>query len=228
MFPLRFHQWFASRYPESTQWLEARTTYTRSCAVMSMLGAIIGLGDRHGENLLINVKTGLVVHVDFNAVFGKGETFTVPERVPFRLTPNMINAMGLAGYEGAYRRVAEITMAVLRKNHEMVVSVLETFVHDPLLEFCAKTATRKAPKTEPVNERARDIIDRVERKLQGKMDARANADGERKGAVKRSKADDTVSRAVSLSVEGHVEHLIGQAVNPSNLGAMYTGWAPWI
>jgi hypothetical protein len=31
-------------------------------------------------------------------------------------------------------------MTVLRKHREMVVSVLETFLHDPLLEFCVKVS----------------------------------------------------------------------------------------
>ena len=56
------------------------------------------LGDRHGENILLDAKTGAAVHVDFNCLFWKGLTFEKPERVPFRLTPNMIDAMGLTGY----------------------------------------------------------------------------------------------------------------------------------
>lgn len=36
---------------------------------MSMVGFILGLGDRHGENLLIETTTGQVVHVDFNLIF---------------------------------------------------------------------------------------------------------------------------------------------------------------
>ena len=56
------------------------------------------MGDRHGENILLDAKTGAAVHVDFNCLFWKGLTFEKPERVPFRLTPNMIDAMGLTGY----------------------------------------------------------------------------------------------------------------------------------
>jgi serine/threonine-protein kinase ATR len=51
-----------------------------------MVGYIIGLGDRHGENLLFDTTNGDLVHVDLNCLFWKGKTFSQPERVPFRLT----------------------------------------------------------------------------------------------------------------------------------------------
>jgi phosphatidylinositol kinase/protein kinase (PI-3 family) len=47
-------------------------------------------------------------------------------------------------------------------------------------------------------------------------------------SIRDKKSDVNVSRNVSLSVEGHVEHLIQQAVDHSNLGAMFVGWAPWV
>ena len=51
--------------PNSEAWLERRTNYTRSLAVMSMVGHCIGLGDRHPSNLLIDRNDGTVIHVDF-------------------------------------------------------------------------------------------------------------------------------------------------------------------
>lgn len=62
----------------------------RTTAVMSIVGYILGLGDRHGENILFDSVNGDTVHVDFNCLFNKGELFEVPEVVPFRLTHNMV------------------------------------------------------------------------------------------------------------------------------------------
>jgi serine/threonine-protein kinase ATR len=39
-----------------------------------MIGYIVGLGDRHGENILIDETNGECVHVDFDCLFGKGLT----------------------------------------------------------------------------------------------------------------------------------------------------------
>lgn len=44
-----------------------------------MIGFILGLGDRHGENLLLDLINGDAIHVDFNLLFNKGENLNVPE-----------------------------------------------------------------------------------------------------------------------------------------------------
>ena len=44
--------WLKSR--NSEVWLDRRTNYTRSAAVMSMVGYILGLGDRHPSNLMLD------------------------------------------------------------------------------------------------------------------------------------------------------------------------------
>jgi tetratricopeptide (TPR) repeat protein len=49
----------------SEEWLERRTKYTRSLAVMSMVGYILGLGDRHPSNLMLDKLSGRVLHIDF-------------------------------------------------------------------------------------------------------------------------------------------------------------------
>ena len=46
------------------------------------------------ENLLINLSTGDVIHIDYNICFDKGRHLRVPETVPFRLTGNIVNALG--------------------------------------------------------------------------------------------------------------------------------------
>ena len=49
----------------SEEWLERRTKYTRSLAVMSMVGYILGLGDRHPSNLMLDQTSDRVLHIDF-------------------------------------------------------------------------------------------------------------------------------------------------------------------
>ena len=48
--------WLKSR--NSEMWLDKRTNYTRSTAVMSMVGYILGLGDRHPSNLMLDRYSG--------------------------------------------------------------------------------------------------------------------------------------------------------------------------
>jgi ataxia telangiectasia mutated family protein len=69
---LRF--FFLEQFKENVEsWHIAKTKYTRSVAVSSMVGHILGIGDRHLGNILINEKTGVVVHIDFGVVFEQGK-----------------------------------------------------------------------------------------------------------------------------------------------------------
>lgn len=80
-------------------WWQMVRRYSYSVAVMSMIGYIIGLGDRHLDNVLIDLSSGDVVHIDYNVCFEKGKALRVPEKVPFRLTPNIRDALGVTGVE---------------------------------------------------------------------------------------------------------------------------------
>lgn len=59
--------WLKSRNSEA--WLDRRQNYSRTLAVMSMVGHILGLGDRHPSNLLMDRVSGRIVHVDFGDCF---------------------------------------------------------------------------------------------------------------------------------------------------------------
>lgn len=84
--------WLGSDNSEA--WLGRRETYTRSMAVNSMVGHILGLGDRHPSNVLLDRASGKVVHIDFGDCFEVAMTREkFPERIPFRLTRMVVNAM---------------------------------------------------------------------------------------------------------------------------------------
>ena len=85
--------------------------------------------------MLLDETTGECVHVDFDCLFGKGLTLEKPEVVPFRLTQNIVDAFGISGTDGLYRRSCEISMSVLRDNADTLLNVLHAFVHDPLVEW---------------------------------------------------------------------------------------------
>ncbi|RMZ86883.1 hypothetical protein DV736_g5890, partial [Chaetothyriales sp. CBS 134916] len=149
--------WLKSKSSEA--WLERRTNYTRSLAVMSMVGYILGLGDRHPSNLMLDRITGKIIHIDF------GDCFEVamhrekyPERVPFRLTRMLTFAMEVSNIEGSFRITCENTMRVIRENKESLLAVLEAFIHDPLLNWRLNTR-ESPPRPNFRSERRASIID---------------------------------------------------------------------
>lgn len=85
-----------------TAWRESIKNLSNSMAVMSVIGYVIGLGDRHLDNMLVNFSTGELVHIDYNVCFEKGKALRVPEKVPFRMTQNLENALGITGVEVSF------------------------------------------------------------------------------------------------------------------------------
>lgn len=206
--PPLFHTWLIKRFPEPAAWLDARLAFTRTYAAWCMVGHMVGLGDRHGENILLDTSNGDVVHVDFSCLFDKGLTLRDPEVVPFRLTQNVIDAFGPSGPEGVYRRVCEITLGVLRKNQGTILSVMDTLIHDPLVEWSRKDA-RGVEEGEQENPHARDAMHNLEGRLKGTLLGVQSLP------------------CMPLSVEGHAHRLIQEAANKDNLCQMYIWWQAW-
>uniref|UniRef100_A0AAY5KMV7 Serine/threonine-protein kinase ATR n=1 Tax=Esox lucius TaxID=8010 RepID=A0AAY5KMV7_ESOLU len=211
--PPVFYEWFLRTFPDPTTWYSSRSAYCRSTAVMSMVGYVLGLGDRHGENILFDSLTGECVHVDFNCLFNKGETFDVPEVVPFRLTQNMVHAMGPMGTEGLFRTACEVTLRLMRDQREPLMSVLKTFLHDPLVEWSKPKGSSKSQASETgeiVNEKAKTHVCEIEQRLQGVVKSHNKVLG------------------LPLSIEGHVHYLIQEATDDKLLCQMYLGWGPYL
>lgn len=60
---------FTEKRREPLAWFTMRLNYARSVAVTSMVGHMVGLGDRHCSNILIDKNTGELVHIDFGIAF---------------------------------------------------------------------------------------------------------------------------------------------------------------
>ncbi|CCK68571.1 protein kinase MEC1 KNAG_0B01240 [Huiozyma naganishii CBS 8797] len=129
-FPSVLYQWFLDTFPDPIDWFNARNTFARSHAVMAMVGYIVGLGDRHCENILLDIDTGKVLHVDFDCLFEKGKLLPTPEIVPFRLTQNLYDALGVVGTEGTFKKSSEVALNLMRSNEVALMNVIETIIYD--------------------------------------------------------------------------------------------------
>lgn len=147
-----------TRSPNAEVWVRRRTNFARTVGVSSFVGHVIGLGDRHGANILVDQLTWGVVHIDFGDVSPLSpagvcllfQLFNVaqerdmqPEKVPFRLTRMMTNAMELPtsvgheipGTRGTIKPASTATMGVLRASKSSLLAMLEAFLYDPLLNW---------------------------------------------------------------------------------------------
>lgn len=60
---------FTEKHKTPMSWFRMRLNYSRSVAVTSIVGHILGLGDRHTSNILLDNGTGEVVHIDLGIAF---------------------------------------------------------------------------------------------------------------------------------------------------------------
>ncbi|KAF2843628.1 phosphatidylinositol 3-kinase tor2 [Patellaria atrata CBS 101060] len=238
--------WLKSKSSEA--WLDRRTNYTRSLAVMSMVGYILGLGDRHPSNLMLDKVTGKIVHIDFGDCFEVAmQREKYPERVPFRLTRMLTYAMEVSNIEGSYRTTCEHVMRVLRDNKESVMAVLEAFIHDPLLTW--RLGQRDSPPEPSFPSERRNSIMGVETGTDRPHPHGSFRPRHRSSAVQANNSQDPEAREVQnvralevlarvkdkltgrdfktiepLHFETQVDRLIREATNLENLCQHYIGW----
>lgn len=75
--------------------------------------------------IILQSKTIPFVIINLGVAFEQGKFLPTPETVPFRLTRDMVDGMGLTGVEGVYRRCCEKTMEVMRTSQESLMTVVE-------------------------------------------------------------------------------------------------------
>ncbi|VAH09131.1 unnamed protein product [Triticum turgidum subsp. durum] len=213
------HHFFIERFLQPADWFQSRLAYTRSVAASSMVGYIVGLGDRHSMNILIDEDTAEVVHIDLGVAFEQGLMLKTPERVPFRLTRDIIDGMGVTGTEGVFKRCCEKTLSVMRENKEALLTIIEVFIHDPLYKWALSPL--KALQRQKETEYNDSCLDDSQEAYEGNKDAAR--------AILRVKQKlDGYEDGEMRSVEGQVQQLIQDAVDTDRLCQMFPGWAPWL
>lgn len=60
---------FTEKHKTPINWFAMRLRYSRSVATTSIVGHMLGLGDRHISNILLDNATGEVVHIDLGIAF---------------------------------------------------------------------------------------------------------------------------------------------------------------
>ncbi|XP_044057149.1 serine-protein kinase ATM isoform X1 [Siniperca chuatsi] len=227
-----FRYFCMERFLDPAVWMEKRLAYTRSVATSSIVGYIVGLGDRHIQNILIDEQTAELVHIDLGVAFEQGKILPTPETVPFRLSRDIVDGMGITGVEGVFRRCCEKTMEVMRSSQEALLTIVEVLLYDPLFDWTMNplkafylqhdeqqelNATlnstiggddidnhRKSSDSQSFNKVAERVLLRLQEKLKG------------------------VEEGTVLSVGGQVNLLIQQAMDPKNLSSLFPGWQAWV
>ncbi|XP_028274773.1 phosphatidylinositol 4,5-bisphosphate 3-kinase catalytic subunit beta isoform [Parambassis ranga] len=103
--------------------------FTLSCAGYCVATYVLGIGDRHSDNIMVR-SNGQLFHIDFGHILGnfKSKFGIKRERVPFILTHDFIHVIqqGKTGYTekfGSFRQYCEDAYLVLRKNGNLFITL---------------------------------------------------------------------------------------------------------
>jgi FKBP12-rapamycin complex-associated protein len=116
-------------------WLSKTLRFVRTTAIMSIIGYIMGLGNRVPSNIMVHNPTGHVIHLDLSSCFEvcqKRANF--PESVPFRLTRMIVGAFGVEKVYGEFEITARLTVNMLKFHRESSLALLDIFKQDQSLE----------------------------------------------------------------------------------------------
>lgn len=200
---------------------------------------------------MLNRLNGKIAHIDFGDCFEVAMTREkFPEKIPFRLTRMLTNAMEVTGIDGNYRMTCESVMRVLRAHKDSVMAVLEAFVYDPLLNWRLMDSTpkikRSKGRSDTMSEGGEDVLEGVEvnperptkKQSTEHMPSYEDESGPKPEALNK-KAVAIVNRVRdkltgsdftshnNLDVPTQVDLLIKQATSHENLCQCYIGWCPF-
>uniref|UniRef100_A0A4W3JP18 phosphatidylinositol-4,5-bisphosphate 3-kinase n=1 Tax=Callorhinchus milii TaxID=7868 RepID=A0A4W3JP18_CALMI len=103
--------------------------FTLSCAGYCVATYVLGIGDRHSDNIMVR-ETGQLFHIDFGHILGnfKSKFGIKRERVPFILTHDFIHVIqqgkpGNAEKFGRFRQCCEEAYLILRKNGNLFITL---------------------------------------------------------------------------------------------------------
>ncbi|WAQ95924.1 PRKDC-like protein [Mya arenaria] len=204
-----------STSPEAFHVLRSHCMQTH--AMLCMCQYVMGIGDRHLSNFMVNLNTGEMIGIDFGHAFGSATQFLpIPELVPFRLTRQLRNLMLPLQEQG----LVESTM--IHQNAERQLQSLDS-------------------SEETMHWYPREKIQYVKRKLKGANPAYITRDELKLGHGKKAVFKDYETVALGhkenarcqlpeagLTVEQQVTALIDQATDPNIHGRTWVGWEPWM
>ena len=108
-------------------------SYINSCAGYCVITYILGIGDRHLENLMIDNK-GRLFHIDFGYILGKDPK---PAPPPIKLCQEMVEVMGGKGssrYE-EFKQKCVNAYWVLRENARVIVNMFYLMIDSGIPEL---------------------------------------------------------------------------------------------
>ncbi|XP_023349683.1 phosphatidylinositol 4-phosphate 3-kinase C2 domain-containing subunit alpha isoform X2 [Eurytemora carolleeae] len=147
------NEWLQKHNPSQLEFKRAVSNFTRSCAGYSVVTYVLGICDRHNDNIMLKTS-GHLFHIDFGKFLGDAQKFGAikRDRVPFVLTPDMLYVInGGKGSTEKFHTFVELSCQafnILRREGNLILTLFAlmassgipgvtkeavSYVHDRLL-----------------------------------------------------------------------------------------------
>ncbi|XP_013097729.2 phosphatidylinositol 4,5-bisphosphate 3-kinase catalytic subunit beta isoform [Stomoxys calcitrans] len=139
------YSWLKEHNKTEEEMNKAVTEFTLSCAGYCVATYVLGVADRHSDNIMVK-KNGQLFHIDFGHILGHfKEKFGVRrERVPFVLTHDFVYVInkGRAGHMADefryFQEMCEKAFLVLRKHGCLILSLFSMMISTGLPELSSE------------------------------------------------------------------------------------------
>ena len=128
------YNYYQYNFFDPNLWYSAKKKYIISTAIWSMTSFLVGLGDRHPGNIMINKMSGEIIHIDFGYVALKGLSLGVPEIVDFRFTLNLRKNLGLFEENGVFNYICVKALKTFKEYYKTLSARIEYYQFDPLFD----------------------------------------------------------------------------------------------
>ncbi|CAG7641063.1 unnamed protein product, partial [Allacma fusca] len=118
---------FKKHHPaDSDAYNEVMDTYVKSCAGYCVITYLLGVGDRHLDNLLLT-PSGKLFHIDFGYILGRDPK---PMPPPMKLSKEMVEAMGgiQSEYYQEFRKLCYTAFLHLRRHANLILNLFSLMV----------------------------------------------------------------------------------------------------
>ena len=207
-------------------------SFSRNYSLLSISCYILGIGDRHLENFLLsnnnNNNNINITAIDFGIAFGQGLLQYIPELVPFRLTPQIVNTLYPFGIKGIFKETMIKVLQSYKRYKENILDYCEIFIKEPIYEDNKSNKN----KFNVINKKLKgiNILKIFKEEINNNIYLNSELKGILKNCVKggidsfRFKNKDREY----LDEETEVDMLNEQAMDRNLLGRMWIGWSPFV
>ena len=135
--------------------LAMRATFASSLAALTVAQYVLGIGDRHLDNFMIEPATGRAIAIDFGMAFGHATyMLPVPELMAVRLTAQMTSFLQPLDTSVLLKAAMQHTLGALRHKRDDLLRLMEVFVAEPLLDWEAHITKLTARQRKAIEEEA--------------------------------------------------------------------------